>query len=141
MRRRSSLWPRSFAPGRRRVLADRGWRDDALQPQIDRNGPVHLIAMNNQAGDRHSACPLVGPDLHQLHHALVGHGIDQRIAKGRGLLEERDQHSLRAGRLLLFRSLWTRAALEERTEAELAQRDVCDELAERTRLRCRLEGI
>ena len=31
---------------RRRLLAGRGWRDDALQPQIDRNSPVHLIAMN-----------------------------------------------------------------------------------------------
>src|SRR5512134_2532294 len=79
--------PRSAALRRRRLLAGLGWRDDALQPQIDRNSPVHLIAMNTQAGDQHSACPLVGPDLYQLHHALVGHGIYNRIAKGCGLLE------------------------------------------------------
>src|SRR5262245_19919881 len=109
------LWPHggsSVAPCRRRLLARRSWRDDAFQPQVDRDSPVHLVAMSNQADEHQSACGLDGPSLDQLHHALIGHGGGERTAEGRGLLEQRDQHGLRAGCLLLFGGLRARAALE-----------------------------
>src|SRR5262245_7049999 len=109
------LWPpggSSVASCRRRLLARRSWRDDAFQPQVDGDGPVHLVAMNTQADGHQAARALDGPDLHQLQHALISHGGDVRIAEGRGFLEQRDQHRLRAGCLLLFGDLRVLAALE-----------------------------
>src|SRR6185503_15180083 len=75
--------PDLSCPCWRRLLARRGWRDDALQPQVHRHGAVHLIAMNTEADEHQAACALDGADLHQLQHALIGHAGDERIAEGR----------------------------------------------------------